>query len=94
MVKARALHAHADLAGGVLQRALLSRAGGGLRIAREQLQLGGPGSERGELEDETLDSAGRRRLLEPGLQRCAASAVGSFNNTVTSQERFGGAESI
>src|SRR2546422_7006787 len=68
MIKRRTLYAHANLTCGALQCALLSRARGCLRIAREQLQLAGPGGEVGELEHESLDGSRRRRLLEPGLE--------------------------
>ncbi|OLC06057.1 MAG: hypothetical protein AUH41_13650 [Gemmatimonadetes bacterium 13_1_40CM_66_11] len=70
MIKIGALHAHTDFACSVSQRALLSGTRGCLRVTGEQLQLGGSGSECGELEDETFDGAGGWRLFEPDFQWC------------------------
>ena len=62
------LDTHSDFSCGVAQRALLSRPRSSLRVAREQLELRRTGSEGSELEDESLDAAGGRRLLEPSLE--------------------------
>src|SRR6185503_3188335 len=69
VIQGRALHSQANFSRGAPQCALLSRARRCLRIAREQLQLRRSGSEAGELEDQPLDRAGRRRLLESYLER-------------------------
>ena len=64
MIETGALQALVDFTRGTFQCAPLAGTRGGDGVAREELQLGGPRSERGELEDETGDRAGGGRLLE------------------------------
>src|SRR5205823_3764120 len=64
VVEQRPLEPELDLLGGGAERAAPPGARRGLRVAGEQLQLGGAGGERGELDHQPLHRAGGRRPLE------------------------------
>src|SRR5207249_6993129 len=69
VVQHRALKPELDLLDGGAERAAPAGPGGGARVAREELQLGRPRREPGELDGEPLHGPDGGRLLEAGLER-------------------------
>src|SRR5438876_275252 len=69
VVQHRALEPELDLVDGGAERAAPAGPGGGARVAREELQLGGARREPGELDGEPLHGPGGGRLLEARLER-------------------------
>src|SRR5438094_407497 len=69
VVQHRALEPELDLVDGGAERAASAGPGGGARVAREELQLGGARREPGALDGEPLHGPGGGRLLEARLER-------------------------